>query len=453
MEELIKYVKATKIYYGKPVRTKYLNAEVEAVLKQYDLTLQELCYRIKYDIPLDKKFTCACCGKPIKFSPKHHYSKFCSKQCTGKITGADKERRARTAETMKKLYGTTNFRVTKEYDERARATHAKRKQEHYEEVKDLLVEYNLSIEEYDHRIRHNIPLDKIFTCELCGKKIEYNKRSHSYSRFCCHKCANRVTTSSNNFKEKTVQSWKLRKEQKFIKEYEQLKDLMQQYNLTLDECKYRLKNNIPLDKVFICEYCGKPVKFTKKHKYGRFCNNICSTKFTANQPEVQAKIRATIRNKLGVDYVSQSEVIQQKIYITKKKNNTHNVSEAENTAGDLLKQKFPDLKRQFKSKLYPFNCDFYIPSQDLYIEFNGFWTHGREPYDPNNPDHINLLNFWEKKAKEVNFKGQNKDSYLQAIHTWTVKDPLKVKTAKQNNLNFRVFWTVEEVKDWLASLK
>jgi hypothetical protein len=316
-----------------------------------------------------------------------------------------------------------------------------------EEVRDILTKNNLTVIELIYRIKHNIPLNKKFLCEQCGKPIRF--KHHKYPKFCCHKCANRATTSSNNFKEKAVQSWKLRKEIKYQKEYEQLKDLMQQYNLTLDECKYRLKNNIPLDKVFVCEYCGKPIKFTKKHKYGRFCNNICSTKFTANQPEVQVKRQATIYKKFGVKNVSQNKDIQQKKYDTMKQNGTFNTSEDEELIAELLKQKFPDLKRQFKSKLYPFNCDFYIPSQDLYIEFNGFWTHGWYDnkligaFDSNNSQHLEILQEW--KIKNTNF-------YRNAIHTWTVKDPLKVKTAKQNNLNFMVFWTVEEVKDWINSL-
>jgi len=29
-------------------------------------------------------------------------------------------------------------------------------------------------------------------------------------------------------------------------------------------------------------------------------------------------------------------------------------------------------------------CDFYIPSEDLFIELNRHWSHGGHFYDPNN---------------------------------------------------------------------
>lgn len=408
MKELIKYVKSHKIFYCKSVK-QMVTPEVQDVLNKFKLTLQELCYRLKSDIPLDKVFTCQTCGKPVTYSPKHKYAKFCCKSCSGKYTGGLIERRLKATETIKRLYGSSNYRNTEEYDRKARATHEANKRKHYEEVKDQLEKFGLSIEEYDHRIRHNIPLDLVFTCERCGKKIEYNKKRHSYSRFCGHKCANRTITQSDSFKEKTIHSWNERK----TKEYEAAKEILKQYKLTLDEYKYRIKNGIPLDKVFLCKECGKPIKFTKKHKYTTFCCGSCSSK---------------------------NKETNQKKYDTMKVNGTCGTSEPEEKTAILLSEKFPDTKRQFRSKEYPFNCDFYIPSLNLYIEFNGHWTHGLEPYDPNNPEHIKILNFWKSK---------NTDFYRSAIHTWTIRDPLKVKTAKENNLNFKVFWTLEEVQEWL----
>ena len=290
------------------------------------------------------------------------------------------------------------------------------------EVKEILKKHNLTLMELLYRIKNDIPLDKIFVCEQCGKPVEF--KYHKYFKFCCHKCA---LDHGHNSKERNIKISETHK-QSFAKRNA---DILKQYNLTYAEYIYRIHNDIPLDKVIVCKVCGKTIKF-KHHRYNDFCSYKCANNYT---PLVQQRTES--------------------IYITKKKNNTHNVSEAESNVAKLLKQKFPDLKRQFKSKLYPFNCDFYIPSQDLYIEFNGFWTHGWHHnkcfgfFNPNNPEHINLINFWKKRSSEVNFKGKKKDQYLQAIHTWTIRDPLKVKTAKENNLNFKVFWTLEEVQEWL----
>ena len=63
---------------------------------------------------------------------------------------------------------------------------------------------------------------------------------------------------------------------------------------------------------------------------------------------------------------------------TLRKNNSYNKSKSEEKIYNLLLTKFnkSDIIRQYKSDLYPFACDFYIKSLDLYIEYNGHWTHG-----------------------------------------------------------------------------
>lgn len=47
----------------------------------------------------------------------------------------------------------------------------------------------------------------------------------------------------------------------------------------------------------------------------------------------------------------------------------------------------------------------------------------------------------------------SRPSYLGAIEVWTVRDPLKRKTAEENNLNYLVFWDndLTDAKEWLAT--
>jgi len=45
----------------------------------------------------------------------------------------------------------------------------------------------------------------------------------------------------------------------------------------------------------------------------------------------------------------------------------------------------------------------------------------------------------DKESEEINFKGEKKSSYIDAIKIWTVRDPLKLEIAKKNNLNYKVF--------------
>ena len=78
---------------------------------------------------------------------------------------------------------------------------------------------------------------------------------------------------------------------------------------------------------------------------------------------------------------------------------------------------------------YPFKCDFYIKSEDLFIEIHAGWRHGDIPFNCNDNDCIQKLNIWKEKAK-------TSDSYKNAIYTWTDLDVRKVEIAKRNNLNF-----------------
>lgn len=48
-----------------------------------------------------------------------------------------------------------------------------------------------------------------------------------------------------------------------------------------------------------------------------------------------------------------------------------------------------DVVRQYRDPRYPFFCDFYVRSLDLFVECNFHWTHGLGLgfYDRDNPDH------------------------------------------------------------------
>jgi hypothetical protein len=106
----------------------------------------------------------------------------------------------------------------------------------------------------------------------------------------------------------------------------------------------------------------------------------------------------------------------------------------------LTKFNKDDIERQYKSKLYPFACDFYIKSLDLYIEYNGNWTHGKESFDKDNLEHQSIVEAWKSKSTKF---------YKNAIYTWTDLDVRKLETFKKNNLNYKIFWNLEEVEDWL----
>ena len=132
---------------------------------------------------------------------------------------------------------------------------------------------------------------------------------------------------------------------------------------------------------------------------------------------------------------------------TKRKNGTFNTSSQEIIAHELICQKFTknDVIWQYKSEKYPFLCDFYVKSLDLYIECNFSWTHGGMFFDENNENCIQKLNDWKEKAKTSRF-------YENALKTWTIRDIKKLKTAQENKLNYKVFWTLDEILNWKGEI-
>ena len=174
---------------------------------------------------------------------------------------------------------------------------------------------------------------------------------------------------------------------------------------------------------------------TNLKKYGADFYSQSET-YKETLPKILNKTKETNLKKYGADFYSQSETyketlpeIQKKIYKTKKQNNSFNTSEPELKLLKLLQDKFgfDDVLYQYQSKQYPFACDFYIKSLDLYIELQGTWLHGSEPFDATNVEHQQKLNEWQQKSQTSQF-------YRNAIDVWTVRDPLKRLTAINNGI-------------------
>ena len=170
------------------------------------------------------------------------------------------------------------------------------------------------------------------------------------------------------------------------------------------------------------------------------------------------KNRQTCLEKYGVDNwfktkENHSLELEKRRIETMKLNNSfgNRISKQEKEIYDKLIIIFPNIKTQYKSKLYPFNCDFYIPSLDLYIEFNGSDLHGFHPFDKTNKDDILRLNDLIERSKKLKEQDKRvKNRYDYSIYTWTDLDIRKRNTVKENNLNFIEFWNINEVKEWVT---
>lgn len=171
-------------------------------------------------------------------------------------------------------------------------------------------------------------------------------------------------------------------------------------------------------------------KKTCLQRYGVSC--------VMNIPHIQRRTQASIKAHL--------EEILQKQYNTKKRNHSFNISKPEEELSLYIKEKFPCTQRQYRDdERYPFACDFYIPELDLFIEYNGIWTHGKHPYNSTSIEDNTILERWKEKSKEHPFYGN-------AIKTWTISDPKKRSIATKNNLNYKELWNLNEAKAYIDNL-
>lgn len=173
--------------------------------------------------------------------------------------------------------------------------------------------------------------------------------------------------------------------------------------------------------------------------------------------ERREKMLASLTARYGVPYVvltdeERAEMLQ-KSWQTKRRNGTFNTSKPEDTLYGLLCDIFgeDDVEKQYvDDERYPFHCDFYIKSQDLFIELNAHWSHGGHWFDETDPDDITLLEKWKERAKE---KGSS--YYHQAIIVWTQRDLLKREFAEENELNYVVFWKndLSDAREYLSRIQ
>lgn len=119
---------------------------------------------------------------------------------------------------------------------------------------------------------------------------------------------------------------------------------------------------------------------------------------------------------------------------TKRVNGTFNVSAPEKEYYELLIQRYgeEDVFTQYnKDPRYPFACDFYIKSEDLFIELNIHPTHHTHPFNPDDEEDVRFL--------EV-LQARNDQWSRNIVDVWTKRDYNKMQTAIKNNLNYKAVY-------------
>lgn len=130
------------------------------------------------------------------------------------------------------------------------------------------------------------------------------------------------------------------------------------------------------------------------------------------------------RKRMSSQNVNSPEAIL-KAHQTRLQNNTSNTSKAEKEfLHKLILMGFNEneiISPYIGDSRYPYNCDYYIPSKDLFIEYQGHQTHGPDIFDKDNEEHIKYLIKYQDNGVDMS--------------TWFKRDPQKLKTAIDNKIN------------------
>jgi hypothetical protein len=232
----------------------------------------------------------------------------------------------------------------------------------------------------------------------------------------------------------------------------------------------------------ICSVCGKPARFSSIIKgYDKTCCQKCTVfdrygVWNASQSEeIKQKKIDTCRKNYGVDYnfqrketiaKSHSDEIIKKQSKSRKRTlkqkygveNSYLIEDVVRRTYDSTKSKsekyFEDrLKEcdikfvaQYKDEKYPHYCDFYLPEYDCYIELNIFWSHHQGWFNSKDKNCKKKLKHLQDKIDSTS--GETSKFYKRSLETWTEVDLEKREVARDNNLNYKVFWTQEEIKEF-----
>lgn len=84
-----------------------------------------------------------------------------------------------------------------------------------------------------------------------------------------------------------------------------------------------------------------------------------------------------------------------------------------------------------KDSRYPYNCDFYIKSLDVFIELNIDYSHGHHWFDASNHDDV---------LRRDHLLASGKTRNAKAVRTWCEVDVEKRERARVSGIRYLVFW-------------
>ena len=200
------------------------------------------------------------------------------------------------------------------------------------------------------------------------------------------------------------------------------------------------------DSFFKTEEFKQKAKQATLAKYG--------VEYAQQSVAIQTKQQNTLLARYGVDNPFKSAELMSKVdqksriakaEQTKRTNKTFNKSKYEEYLYAKLLDHFcpDDVCRQYQDARYPFRCDFYIKSLDLFIEVNIHWTHYTHPFDSCDMEDIKQLEIFKMK----NTKGYNK-----LIEVWSIRDPEKLNIARNSKINYKLLYNKQDIDNLLVEL-
>jgi len=415
----------------------------------YD-NLVEVVNRIKFSI--ETRPVCEVCGAPVKYRKSNIFALGCCQEHANIINAKH------VKETSLKKYGCENPAQSQQ----AREAVSKANKANAEHAKQIRKETNLSLYGVENCYQSPEKIQKIKAVKL----ERYGNENYVNVKKCKQTKLDKYGTENYVNVEKCKQT-KLDKygDENYNNMDKHRETCLEKYGFLYASSSPDVKNK---------------VKETSLERYGVECtlqNPIIQEQikeaniqkygyaYVLSSPDIQNKSKATCLTRYNVEYHTssqeykdymkvkmKSDEVQEKRMNTFRKNNSWCLSKQEECVHEMLKSIFLDVLHGYHSNEYPFNCDFYIPSLKLYIEYNGSHYHHKHPFNEYNEDDILELKLLKEKAQHSKrHKEGKKSQYDIMVDTWTIRDPLKRQTAQQNNLNYIEFWTIKEVEDWLKS--
>lgn len=238
---------------------------------------------------------------------------------------------------------------------------------------------------------------------------------------------------------------------------------------TSKKLKYHINNNHDLsekeyyDKYLkqpdegICPVCGKSTNFIGYlYGYRQHCSTSCSSsdkkvqeknkntnlerygvKHNWNNGPLREHCKETMIERYGVDHNWKSSELRSK--------ENFKISELEQYFINKLKLYKINYKyRYYGNDIYPYECDFYLPESNTFIEIHGTAFHDDHIFNPTSEEDIKNLEYYKSRT--------DSSWYQSKVRIW-LKDKEKYDFAIKNKLNLIILWNRYDIDNYFINIR